>query len=118
MDFYNENISAEMNTVLARRAWFSFNVNTHDSTGMDGFNGADWRLAGEGVDTIDLAISLLRNGTNQSLINADPVVQLDYGSLNEDLQQVGVQNLQELRSIYVQLHGTVNRPDVYGSPDN
>lgn len=116
--FYNENISDEMTNLLARRAWFSMNVTQFDDTGMDGINGAEWRLAGEGVDVIDEAISILQSGTTSRLFNIDPTIYLDYGSVGEDLYQVGVDNLLRLRSAYVSIYGTVNRPDVFNPPSS
>jgi hypothetical protein len=111
--FYNENISDEMTNMLARRAWFSMNVTQHDDTGMDGVEGVEWRLAGEGVDVIDEAVTILQNGTVGSLFNIQPTVFLDYGAVGEELYQVGVSNLQRLRSAFCSIYGTVNRPDVY-----
>lgn len=111
--FYNENISDEMTNMLARRAWFSMNVSQHDDTGMDGVEGSEWRLAGEGVDVIDEAVNILQNGTVAGLFNMDPTVFLDYGAVGEELYQVGVNNLLRLRSAFCTIYGTVNRPDVY-----
>ena len=108
-----------MTRVVAQRAWFSFNVNEHNDTGMDGANGVDWRLAGEGVDTIDEAIKILQNGTNVSLFpTVDPVVSLDYGAVGECLIRVGIRNLQDLRTAFIADYGVVNRPDVYGVFDD
>ena len=117
--FFNPDVTPEMTRVVAQRAWFSFNVNEHNDTGMDGANGVDWRLAGEGVDTIDEAIKILQNGTNVSLFpTVDPVVSLDYGAVGECLIRVGIRNLQDLRTAFIADYGVVNRPDVYGVFDD
>lgn len=103
-----------MTKVLAQRAWFSFNVNQHDGTGMDGFNGIEWRLAGEGIDTLDEAITILQRGTiGAEFFNLPPSIQLDYGDIGEDLQDVGIRNLQQLKTAFISIYGSVFRPDVY-----
>jgi hypothetical protein len=112
--FFNPDITSDMTKTLAQRAWFSMNVAEHDDTGMDGVNGSEWRLAGEGVGTINEAIKILLYGTRSSLFPVlKPTIALDYGAVGEQLLPVGVENLRRLRCEYVKIYGWRNKPDVY-----
>jgi hypothetical protein len=114
--FYNENITPEMTNRLAARAWFSMNVSQYDTTGMDGQEGSQWRMFGEGVDTLDQMVEILQSGTmapGALFHDVWPKIELDYGGVGEDLQQVGVDNVLALKSAYCTIYGTVNRPREY-----
>lgn len=101
-----------MTKTLAGRAWFVFSVNPGDRFGSEGIEGNDYDIAGEGLDVIDEILGAM-TGPNFPRGRW----RLDYGGIVQDVRDVGSENLVDLRTAFVSIYGSVNRPNVWGKPD-
>jgi hypothetical protein len=106
----NPDITPEMTKVLAGRAWFVFTVNTGNMFGIEGAEGNDYDIAGEGVDVLDQIIGAFEKFPRGRF-------RLDYGGIVQDVRDVGSENVQDLKTEFISIYGTVNRPNVWGKPD-
>ena len=106
----NPDITDEMTQTLAGRAWFVFSINPGDRTGVEGIEGNDYDVAGEGVDVMDEILAKMANYPRGRW-------QLDYGGIVQDVREVGSDNVRDLKTAFINIYGTVNRPDVWGKPD-
>jgi hypothetical protein len=103
----NPDITEEMTKTLAGRAWFVFTVNLGDRTGVEGVEGNDYDIAGEGVNVLDEILGAYTKFPRGRF-------QLDYGGLVQDVREVGSENVQDLKAAFIAIYGNVNRPDVWG----
>lgn len=99
-----------MTKTLAGRAWFVFTVNLMDRVGSEGYEGNDYDIAGEGVNVFDEILSGFTKYPRGRF-------RLDYGGIVQDVRDIGSGNVQDLKEAYISIYGTVNRPDVWGQPD-
>lgn len=102
----NPDITQTMTDTLAARAWFVFTVNLMDDVGVEGYEGNDFVIHGQGVGTLDRILRGMRRYPRGRF-------RLDYGGLVQDVRDVFQGNVCDLRESFVDLYGEVDKPDVW-----
>jgi hypothetical protein len=104
-------LEPEIIPTVAARAWFYFLIYDYHDLYLDAVIGDATVLTGQGVDALDQVEGLM-----QRPFPAKFLVQLDVGSIQAEMRNIDAEDLAAIRTAYVELYGTVDKPDVYPGP--
>jgi len=89
--------------VIAERAFFRFDVDQQD------VRDSAYMVVGDGVDDLDRLIALLEREPRTR-------VQIDTSASNSSWAIAEIDDVRELRGLFIGFYGTVNKTDEYQEP--